>query len=232
MQTVRRIAQLAGALALALLLIPFVAAQDAAAHERRDLLAGKYQVIVGFLNEPAYDTGMNGVDFRVVDKTQQNADGTDKGVEGLEKTLKVQVLADGQMMELPFRARFRMPGSYAAYFEPTRAGQYVFRVYGEIEGQAIDERFESGPGRFNDVESTQALQFPAQRPVVPADLQAQLDAAQAKAETAQILGIAGMALGLLGLGTAALTLLRRRPVAVTEPALPATAATTATAEGD
>jgi hypothetical protein len=228
MVPVRRFLQVGCALALALLALPLVAAQEASAHERRDILGGKYQVVVGFLNEPAYDGQLNGLDFRVVDKTQKTPAGADKPVEGLEQTLKAQVLAQGKTMDLNLRTRFNMPGNYAAYFEPTVAGQYIFRVYGQIEGQPIDERFESGPGRFNDIEPLAPLQFPEKVGTAPADLQAQLDAARSRATVALTVGIIGAVLGLLGLGAAAVTLLRRGG-ATTAAAAPSS---TATIRGD
>jgi hypothetical protein len=214
------------ALVVGLLIAVLLAPAAASAHERRDLLNGRYQAVVGFLNEPAYDGQLNGLSLAVTDKTQKTPDGKDKPVEGLEKTLKAQVLAQGKTMDLTLRSRFGMPGNYAAYFEPTVAGQYIFRVYGQIEGQQIDERFESGPGRFNDVESLAPLQFPAKVGTAPADLQAQLDSAQSRANTALTVGIAGIVLGVLGLAVAALTLARRRPDATTAPAAPAGTAAT------
>ena len=42
--------------------------------------------------------------------------------------------------------------------DPTRAGDYSFRITGTIAGQAIDERFESGPGRFDEVQPLTAVQ--------------------------------------------------------------------------
>ena len=214
------------ALVFALLLAALLAPGTASAHERRDLLNGKYQAVVGFLEEPAYQNQLNGLSLAVTDKTQKTAAGADKPVEGLEQTLKAQVLAQGKTMDLTLRARFGEPGNYAAYFEPTVPGQYIFRVYGQIEGQTIDERFESGPGRFNDVEAIGPLQFPEQIGVAPADLQARLDAAQSRANIALVVGIVGAVLGLLGLGAAAMTLVRRPPAASIAPATPAGSAAT------
>jgi hypothetical protein len=106
---------------------------------------------------------MNGLDFTVTSKTEKTDDGKDKPIEGLEKTLKAQVLADGKTLDLQLRSRFGMPGKYAAYFQPTAAGQYRFHVYGEINGEKIDETFESGPGRFNDIEPISPTPVPERR---------------------------------------------------------------------
>ena len=214
------------ALVFGLLLAALLAPATASAHERRELLNGRYQAVVGFLEEPAYQNQLNALSLVVTDKTQKTAAGADKPVEGLEQTLKAQVLAQGKTMDLTLRARFGQPGNYAAYFEPTVAGQYIFRVYGQIEGQNIDERFESGPGRFNDVESLVPLQFPEKVGTAPADLQVRLDAAQSRANIALTVGIVGAVLGLLGLGAAAMTLARRRPAAPAATAAPAGSAAT------
>lgn len=210
MATLRRIGALACAALIGLLVLGTLAPQSASAHERRDLLDGKYQAVVGFLTEPAYDNQVNGLDLTITSKTEKATDGVAaKPIEGLEKTLKAQVLAGGKTLDLTVQTRFGMPGKYAAYFQPTLAGQYIFRVYGEINGEKVDERFESGPGRFSDIQSLAPLQFPATVAQVPSDLQARLDAADAAAKSARIFGIVGIVIGLLGLGVAAAALLRR-----------------------
>lgn len=209
MRVLVRIGSPVCALLLALVLVAIVAPREASAHERRDLLGGKYQAVVGWLNEPAYQGQLNALSLVVTSKTEKTAAGSDKPVEGLEQTLKAQVIVGGgKSLDLRLQTRFGMPGNYAGYVEPTRAGQYIFRIYGMINGEQVDERFESGPGRFADIESRAPLQFPD--PVAaPADLQAQLDAARSAANTARLLGVAGIAVGLLGLGAAAAALLRR-----------------------
>ena len=196
---------------LGLLLAVLVTPGPVSAHERRDLAGGKYLAVVGFLTEPAFVDQMNGLDLTITSKTEKTADGKDKPIEGLEKTLKAQVIVGGgaKMLDLELRTRFGMPGKYAAYFMPTKPGDYIFRVYGEIEGQRIDERFESGPGRFNAVEPLAARQFPEREASVPSDLQARLDAARSRADRAQLLGIAGLVVGALGLGLGAFAALRR-----------------------
>ena len=210
MATLRRLGALTCATIIGLLIFGTLAPQRAAAHERRDIAGGKYQAVVGFLTEPAYDNQVNGLDLTITSKTEKAADGVAaKPIEGLEKTLKAQVLAGGKTLDLTLQTRFGMPGKYAAYFQPTAAGQYIFRVYGEINGEKIDERFESGPGRFSDIQSLAPLQFPAAVAQVPSDLQARLDAADSAASSARTFGIIGLIAGLLGLGVAAAALMRR-----------------------
>src|SRR5438093_6826603 len=66
-----------------------LSATVAEAHERRTI--GPYQFVVGFLNEPAFAGSLNGVDLTVTDTRTTPA----KNVEGVDKTLTVEVFAGG-----------------------------------------------------------------------------------------------------------------------------------------
>lgn len=217
MRSSKRIGALLGLILLLALLTAGVLPQHASAHERRDLSGGKYQGVVGFLNEPAYQGQLNGLDLTVTSKTEKNADGTARPIEGLEKTLKAQVLAGGKTLDLMVQTRFNMPGKYAAYFMPTAAGQYRFHIFGTINGEALDETFESGPNRFSDIEPIGALQFPNQVTTPPADLQAQLDSARLTAGLARNVAFVGVVFGVLGVVIAALALMRRPATAAAAP---------------
>lgn len=173
----------------------------ALAHERRKL--GKYELVVGFLDEPALVGQPNAVSLTVT-----NAE-TNQPVEGLQQTLDAEVAYGDKTMPVSLRARFRTPGAYQADFIPTRAGTYVFRFFGEIEGQKVDERFKSGPGAFNDVEGVEQLQFPEKAPVA-SELVSRLQQAEASSRDARnmalalggaavALGAAGVVLGLVSL---------------------------------
>ncbi|MCY3639341.1 MAG: hypothetical protein OXG80_09650 [Chloroflexi bacterium] len=83
-------------------------------------------------------------------------------VEGIEQTLLVEVthIPTGASRVMTLHAEFDKPGYYKANFIPTASGQYAFHFKGKIEGVPIDERFESGPGRFDDVQPATDLQFP------------------------------------------------------------------------
>lgn len=195
----RRLTLLAGVLfALGLVL---AGTGVAMAHESR--IVGKYKFVVGFLNEPALINEVNSLDLRV------SISDTAKPVEGLDKTLKFEVTNGASTLPLPLTARFGQPGAYNAPFIPTRAGTYIFHLSGQVEGNAIDEKFESGPGRFNDVADTSSMQFPVKVPA-PADLAAQLKTAQDAAASAQTLGYIGIAVGVLGLLVGGLGFLRRK----------------------
>src|SRR5579883_1363418 len=165
---------LAGASALvALLAVLFPAA--ALAHEKRAV--GNYTFVVGFLNEPAIQNQPNGLDLTITDPQG-------KPVTGAEKTLKVAIAyGGGTPKDLPLTARFGLPGKYTADVIPTKAGSYSFIFSGTLDGQPVNERFDSGPGRFDDVTSPATLQFPETVPA-PADLAQQTQAANATAQAA------------------------------------------------
>jgi hypothetical protein len=207
-----------------------IAPGSASAHERR-MVAGKYTFVVGFLVEPAYVEDANGVSLTVSD-LQSN-----QPVKGVEKTLKVEVSAGGATKTMDLKTVFGRDGAYKADFIPTKAGGYSFRFFGNIDGTEVNEKFESGPGRFDDVQAKSAVQFPASvpsngelaqqvqgaRPVEgsgPAaggatsdDAQRALDKATSARNTAIGFGIAGIVIGLAGIGTGVYALRSRNAVA-------------------
>lgn len=83
-------------------------------------------------------------------------------VTGLASALQVDVshLATGGLVTLAFRESETVPGRYEAAFIPTAVGEYEFRIFGDIEGEQIDEVFTAGPETFDTVESADAIQFP------------------------------------------------------------------------
>ncbi len=209
-----RLATLAIAAGLSLLTFG-VTVPGVDAHERRTV-AGRYTFVVGFLNEPAIAGQVNGVSLAVTD-AQSNAP-----VEGVDKALKADVTVSGETKTYELRPRFGQAGSYSANLIPTKTGTWVFRFYGSLNGTAIDERFESGPGRFNDVESPATLEFPAVAPArgdaaapastndtASADVQRAVDEAKDARRTGLTVGAAGIALGVLGVALAAVALMRK-----------------------
>ncbi|MBI4233433.1 MAG: hypothetical protein HY686_03235 [Chloroflexi bacterium] len=169
----------------------------ALAHERRNV--GKYQFVVGFRVEPAFLDQPNGIDLSITNTE------TKEPVNGLEKTLKAQILVGGKTKDVELRAQFGRPGAYTADIIPTRAGTWAFRFFGTVEGTPVDERFESGPGRFNDVQPLTEAQFPEQAPsssqLVPLVTTAQQAARNAENGTtsARTIGVVGIVVGALGL---------------------------------
>ena len=186
---------------LAVLLLTFLIPSTALAHERRDV--GKLQFVVGWMGEPSLLGEPNGIDLRISDKASGNP------VEGAEKTLKATVaFGGGQPKEFPLKARFGQKGAYTADIIPTKAGAYIFTFTGTVGDQQVNEKFESGPGRFDDVQQLTDLQFPQPVPYV-GDVTAQVQAADARASQAQTFGYVGTGLGVLGLILGAAALMRR-----------------------
>lgn len=183
------------------------------AHEQRDV--GKYHLVVGWIVEPAFEGQKNGVDLRVTDRETTNP------VDGLEKTLKVAIthVPSKTSKEFTLRAIFRDPGHYTNDLILTAPGQYQFRFFGDVEGTLVNETFESGPGRFNDMQSSADLQFPEMLPEVREvagavrGVQNTAQQAQDKASSASTLVVVAIALGAIGIAFAAgstVVALRRR----------------------
>ena len=208
----RLVSRGAGALLALGLLLPLAAPGAALAHERRAV--GPYTFVVGFANEPAIQNQMNGASVRISK--------TDGGtpVEGAAQTLKVQVASGGNTpKELALRAVSGQPGLYQADLMPTSTGSYVFTFTGTLEGTPVNEKFESGPGRFDDVRPLADYQIPAAAAAPSTQPAPQAAAsttddrvadAEAAAAQARMFGIGGLVVGLIGLATGAVALLSAR----------------------
>jgi len=184
---------------LAILALPLLAT-SALGHERRDV--GQYTFVVGWLDEPPLAGQLNAIDLTVTETSG------DKPVEGVEQTLKAEVFYGG--LTTPLAVSFRTiqndPGHYAADLIPTKAGSYTFHLFGKVGTQNVDERFESGPNRFDDVDSVSTLQYPDAVPA-GADLSSRLATLQSAVDQARVLAFAAIVLGLGALG---LSVWRRR----------------------
>ena len=178
-----------------MLIMAAVATAAAFAHEDEEV--GEYAIVVGFLNEPAYEGQMNAVSVRVTQEKAQPAGGHHESsesepeivpVEGLQDTLQVEVthVASSVSATLTFHAYSGDPGHYTAPLIPTSPGHYRFRLFGTIEEMEIDETYDSisGGGNFDDVQPAAAIQFP--EPVPSArELESAVRGALEAAERAQ-----------------------------------------------
>ena len=184
-----------GALFALTLLLPLTAS----AHERRQV--GKYDVIVGWSTEPAFVNQMNGLDLRVEDRD------TKELITGLEKTLKAEVIFGSQRKPLELApTSSSTPGRYISRMVATSAGDYRFRIFGNVQGVEIDQTFDSADGKFAKMESLDVLEFPAQAASTDAQASPQdgaalqrAQAAEAAAANSQTLSMAALAVGGLGL---------------------------------
>ena len=159
------------------------------AHGRTEV--GNYELVIGFHNEPAYQGEPNGLDLFITNIE------TEEPVNGLEETLRVEIIYGSSNRELELRTQFGQEGAYTADTLPTEAGDYTWHIWGEIEGTPVDVSMTSSPDTFSSVEPKSAVSFPNPEPA-SADLAAQADAAAQSAQTALIVGIVGVVLGLLG----------------------------------
>jgi hypothetical protein len=135
------------------------------AHETRSIGDGKYEIVVGFIDEPVFAGDKSGLEFFVSDLSratpvagEEEPEGAP--VDGLVETLEAEVIFEDQTMELPLEARWNTPGAYESVFFPMEAGDYTFRIYGKIGGTDIDESFTSSPQGFRPVEDPSPVQFP------------------------------------------------------------------------
>ena len=193
----RRVGRIA---VLCAVLTMFVSVGVALAHEEREV--GEYSIEVGLIDEPVYTGQKSGLELGVSQAEQP--------VEGLETTLQATVTFGEETRDLPLEPRFGEPGWYESVFFPTAAGPYTFRIFGDIDGTAIDESFTSSPDGFSEVQDVTGGQFPVTLPAAGDTARdAQEGAAAAGTATlALIVGGAGLVAGLVALG---LTLARRRP---------------------
>jgi hypothetical protein len=185
----------------------FFAPASALAHERRTVANGKYDVVVGWDVEPAYVDMKNGAGIRIMDA------GTTNPVAGAEKTLKVQIRQGAATQAFPLRAVFGQNGYYVADILPTRDGEYQWIFTGSINGDPVNETFDTADGKFNRVEPQTALQFPLAVPD-PAQSAATVQAAQADAASARTLAYVGIAVGVLGVLAGATAWLTRPRVTI------------------
>jgi hypothetical protein len=171
------------------------------AHEERTV--GAYDLELGLIAEPVYVGDRSGLEIHVTKD--------DKPVEGLETTLKAQVIFGGQQRDLTLSAREDDPGWYESVFIPTAAGKYTFHLTGTIEGQTIDQSFTSSPTGFDEVNEAATGQFPN---ILPTTTEVSVSANKGADAAGQLpiaigLGAAGAVLGLLALAVSLAG--RRRP---------------------
>jgi hypothetical protein len=184
----RLAAWLGGSLLLVFMLVP----GTALAHERRTIANGKYDVVVGWNVEPPYAGQMNQASIRIM-----NA-GTTTPVTGADKSLKLAIRQGASTQAFPLKPAFGQDGFYTADIMPTRVGDYQWIFTGDINGDAVNETFDTADGKFDAVQEASAVQFPVSLGD-PAQNVASVEAAQADAQSARTLAVVGIVLGVLGI---------------------------------
>jgi hypothetical protein len=184
---------LAALTTLAIVASSFAFASNVAlGHEHRTV--GPYTFVVGWISEPAYVNAPNGLSL---DVTETNSS---KPVEGVANTLRAEVIVGGgaKKLSLELATDKESPGHYTGGFIPTKAGDYIFHLFGDVGSTKVDERFESGPNTFDGVVSADPLQFPDRVPS-NADLAARLDSIQTLAIAAIVIGAIAVVVSVGGL---------------------------------
>ena len=123
--------------------------QSATAHERREVLGGKYQFVVGWRDEPAISNELNSIDLRVTDLSQatpaaDSGEATGAPVEGLDMTLTADVIYIDQTRTLELEPRFGQPGAYNGWVIPVQPGDYAFHILFKVRSEGDDPAVDAG----------------------------------------------------------------------------------------
>lgn len=153
--------------------------------------AGDYTLVIGFHNEPVLQGEPNSLDLFVTNTK------TGKKINGLEKTLKAEIIFGSHTKEVELEPREDEEGAYGAAILPTKAGDYTWHIFGDINGTPVDVKMTSSPTTFESVTPKSDISFPDDEPATT-DVQAASAAAAQSAQTAMIVGIVGAVLGLVG----------------------------------
>jgi hypothetical protein len=148
------------------------------------LQVGDYSVVIGFHNEPVYVGVPNALDLFVTNTK------TNTKVNGLESTLKAELIFGSSKETLTLTPQEDTDGAYTTYVMPTREGDYTWHIFGTIESTPIDISMTSSPTTFDSAALLSSIAFP--------DSSANA-AGSSGGQTALILGGAGVVLGLAGL---------------------------------
>src|SRR5439155_24142566 len=115
---------------------------------------GKYDVVVGWDVEPTYADLKNAASIRIMQA------GTSTPVTGADKTLKLAIRQGASTRDFPLRAAFGQDGYYLADIVPTRVGDDQLTFTGTVNGDQVNETFDTADGKFDAVQPPTALQFP------------------------------------------------------------------------
>ncbi len=108
---------------------------------------GEYRVEIGWMNEPVVSGETNAIEFYVnplipcpeISKPIKCAESQkfQNGIEGLKKTVKMQLIYKNESITLPLSPDHNVPGKYFAFVNPTVSGFYQANVLGSIENTPI-----------------------------------------------------------------------------------------------
>ena len=108
---------------------------------------GDYRVEIGWMNEPVVSGETNAIEFYVstlnscpeISEPTKCAESQEfqNGIEGLKKTIKMQLIYKDESITLPLSPDHDIPGKYYAFVNPTLSGFYQANVLGSIEDTPI-----------------------------------------------------------------------------------------------
>ncbi|RPJ49626.1 MAG: hypothetical protein EHM21_06650 [Chloroflexi bacterium] len=155
-------------------------------------MVGDYELVIGFQVEPAVQGEPNGLDLRVTNTK------TGEPVSGLEDTLQAEIIYGASKKTLRIEPEFGQDGAYSAHVILTEAGDYTWRIFGDIEDTPVDVSMTSSPDTFSSVALKSDYSFPGQEAALQS-LQSELQSARTAALVGAVLGGIGLLLGLIAL---------------------------------
>lgn len=215
-----------------LLVLALPLAASAHQHASFEIEGVQYDFVVGSLNEPIVVDDRTGVSLEVTrggrmglaeDGDMEPIGGT--AATGLEKDLKVELIAGSDKITLDLNPVYNTPGAYDARFFPTVATTLSYRFFGTINDTPVDLTFtcreegataaEEGEkeisagvkqlmkgGGFGCPAAKEDLGFPKKS--------APLAEVAASASSADTKGAWGMGLGVIGIALGGFALMRRK----------------------
>lgn len=186
------------AAAIGLMLVTATGAIDA--HDKHP--AGRFQLTIGWQDEPAFTGSKNAVSVAIADARG----GPAPDLAGA--ALSVEVSFGDARVVLPLNPVWGRPGEFRAWLIPTRPGTYAFHITGRIKDQTVDVQSTCSEKTFNCVSDASELQFPAKDPSTGqlADSVSRAlpraDRAVSAASSARTLAIAGLVVAVLALAAA------------------------------
>ncbi len=182
---------------------------------------GEYRLEIGWMNEPVVSGETNGIELYVSHLKKDiplKDQPFEKGIEGLEKSLKIQLVYDTENIILPLAADHNISGKYYAFVDPTKAGYYQANVLGNIGETSVsismhppkvDERaylefpIKVTEERKNTVEDLKKVQNEI------SSLKESIDRIENSSQY-MILGFVGIGLAIIGIGLAAIALRNKK----------------------
>lgn len=108
---------------------------------------GEYRVEIGWMNEPVVSGETNAIEFYVgpllpcsdISEPIKCAESQEfqNGIEGLKKTVKMQLIYKDESIMLPLSPDHDIPGKYYAFVNPTVSGFYQANMLGTIKDTQI-----------------------------------------------------------------------------------------------